>query len=120
MTIIKPKTLFIDIDGTLLFHYGNGNEQSRKEPQLLNGVLEKLEQWDRLGYNIILVTGRRESERSLTEKQLNSIGIIYDKIIMGIGGGDRIIINDMKPNSNTPTAQAICVKRNVGIKNIEL
>lgn len=118
--MIRPKTLFIDIDGTLLKHHEIANQQAHINPELLPGVLEKFEEWDRNGYNIILITGRRESERKLTEEQLNNIGIVYDKLIMGIGGGDRIIINDTKPNSDKPTAYGITVKRNEGIKNIQI
>ena len=83
----RPKTLFIDIDGLLLRHYGSGNKQARVEnPEVLPGVLRKLDEWDRKGYRFILVTGRRESTRVATEKQLHSKGIVYDQLIMGIGG----------------------------------
>lgn len=116
----RPKTLFIDIDGTLLYHHGVANQQSKLPPKVLPGVLKRFGEWDFYGYNIILITGRRESERELTERQLNDIGIVYDKLIMGIGGGDRIIINDTKPDSNAPTAFAINVERNIGIENIEI
>jgi len=116
----RPKTLFVDIDGTLILHHEVPNQQAKLPPEILPGVLEKFEEWDRNGYNIILITGRRESERKLTEEQLNKVGIVYDKLIMGIGGGDRIIINDAKPDSTEPTAFAICVKRNDGIKNIDI
>jgi len=116
----RPKTLFIDIDGTLLYHFGTGNTQAQIEPKLLPGVLQKLDEWDRKGYKIILITGRRESERNATKKQLNSVGIVFDKLIMGIGGGDRIIINDKKPNSIEDTAFAISIERNEGILNIKI
>jgi len=116
----RPKTLFIDIDGTLLLHHEVANQQAKNTPVLLPGVLEKFEEWDRNGYNIILITGRRESERKLTEEQLNKVGIVYDRLIMGIGGGDRVIINDMKLNSSVPTAYAINLIRNIGLENIDI
>ena len=55
-----------------------------------------------------------------TERQLSEVGIIYDKLILGIGGGTRYIINDTKNDSDDPTCFAITVKRNEGIDNIKL
>ena len=34
---------------------------------------------------------------------------------MGFGGGDRILINDRKPNSDRDTAYAINLERNKGL-----
>ena len=39
---------------------------------------------------------------------------------MGVGGGDRILINDRKPNSDIDTAYAINLNRNEGIKNVKI
>ena len=39
---------------------------------------------------------------------------------MGVGGGDRIVINDRKPNSNRDTAYAINVDRNKGLSDIKI
>ena len=116
----KPKTIICDIDGTLILHRGNLSLQYDNEPEILEGSIEKINEWDSLGYNIILITGRRESMRNKTEKQLESLGIFYDQLIMGVGGGTRVIINDLKPNSKKSTAVAINIERNTGIKNIEV
>jgi hypothetical protein len=35
--------------------------------ELLEGTIEKLLEWDKKGYNIILTTGRKESLSSITE-----------------------------------------------------
>ena len=120
MKIEGLKTLFIDIDGTLIHHYGIPNSQTKFPPQILPGVTEKFGEWNMKGYQIILVTGRRESEREVTIKQLEEAGIVYDVLITSVNRGERILINDTKPNSNWPTARAICVKRNFGITDIEL
>lgn len=115
---IRPKTIFCDIDGTLIKHDSpevafNANYKMK----LLEGTLTKLLEWDRKGYNIILTTGRKESLRSITEKQLAEVGIFYDQLIMGLGGGGRYLINDEKPDGSI-TAQAVCLGRNKGIKDI--
>ncbi len=114
------KTLFIDIDGTLLFHHGDPGQQTINPLIVLPGVINKLSQWESEGYKIILVTGRKKSERKLTKKQLAKAGIQYDKLIMDVGCGERIIINDLKTNSVIPTAGSICVERNEGLKNVEI
>lgn len=120
MKIEGLKTIFIDIDGTLLFHHGKANQQTLFAPEVLPGVIDKLAEWDTKGYRIILVTGRKESERKATEEQLARVGIQYDYLIMGLSRGDRVMINDMKPDSAEPTAVAINLTRNTGFQDIEL
>jgi phosphoglycolate phosphatase-like HAD superfamily hydrolase len=116
----RPKTIICDIDGTLVFHHGDAFTQFYEEPTLLPGVLEKFRQWSDRAYNIVLITGRRESERTMTEKQLCKLGIFYDQLIMGVGGGQRVLINDLKPSSEEPTAIAFSLKRNAGLSDVEL
>jgi len=115
----KPKTIICDIDGVLLVHKNQGlTGQLNSEP--LGGTVEKINEWDAKGHNIILITGRRESLRKITEEQLQSFGIFYDNLIMGVGGGDRVIINDRKPNSDRDTAYSINIDRNKGIEDVKL
>lgn len=116
----RPKTLFIDLDGTLIWHHGDLVKQTENKARLLPGVLEKFNEWDKKGYNLILTTGRRESMRELTEQQLKDCGLFWDRLIMGIGGGHRVIINDLKAGSTDPTAIAVNVERNVGMTGLEI
>lgn len=117
----RPYTIFCDIDGTLVKHSTPIQAQDPNHSlELLDGTKEKLLEWDKNGYNIILTTGRKEGLRKSTEAQLARAGIIYDQLVMGIGGGKRFIVNDKKENSEEPYAIAINVERNKGIKNIEL
>lgn len=116
---MRPKTIFCDIDGTLIKHDPpNIAFKSDYKMILLEGTIEKLIEWDRLGYNIILTTGRKESLREITKRQLEDVGIFYDQLIMGVGGGERCLINDMKPDGAI-TAEAINLPRNAGIGNIK-
>lgn len=116
----RPLTIFCDIDGTLIHHQLPSVAQNPEHKAvLLSGTLEKLQEWDRLGYKIILTTGRKESLRRVTEKQLEDVGIIYDQLIMGIGGGARVLINDKKPDGSL-TAFSFCPDRNEGISKIDL
>ena len=120
MSEIRPKTIICDIDGTLVKHFPPcKNTDDGVDLELLPGTIEKLMEWDIKGYNIVLITGRRESMRSATEKQLSKLGIFYDKLIMGIGGGDRYLINDKKPNGRDTTF-SINLPRNEGISSIDI
>ena len=117
----RPKTIFCDIDGTLVEHAPPIISSTPDHSMLLlEGTLGKLTEWDMKGYNIILTTGRKESMRTQTERQLREVGIFYDQLVMGIGGGERVVINDKKPNSTKNTAHAISITRNKGIKDVKI
>ena len=117
----RPVTIFCDIDGTLVTHSKPTDSQKPTHKlNLLEGTIEKILECDKLGYNIILTTGRKESLRNITEIQLSQVGIIYDQLIMGIGGGKRYLINDRKPNGSEDYAIAINLIRNEGIKLLQI
>jgi len=116
--IKRPRTIICDIDGTLFEHQGDICNQHLNSPIVLNGVKEKIREWDREGCSIILITGRKDSVRKETEKQLSTAGIVYDHLIMGVGGGVRVLINDNKPDKKDCTAVGICVDRNKGLEGI--
>ncbi len=109
-----PKTIICDIDGCIFKHRGNLPDMIKTVPELLPGVKEKFDEWDKKAWKIILLTGRRESMRKITESQLRSFGLFWDQLIMGATRGERVIINDKKPNSNIPTASAINLTRDKG------
>lgn len=116
----RPKTIFCDLDGVLVEH--NLLSKSIKPShrlKLLPKTIEKLEEWESKGYNIILTTGRKESMRYSTQNQLFEAGIFYDQLIMGIGGGTRVLINDTKPDGSL-TVECFCPKRNKGIGDINV
>jgi hypothetical protein len=113
-----PKTIICDIDGCILKHQGNLSNMINNAPEILPGVKQKFHEWDMKGYKIILLTGRRESMRKITEEQLISMGIYWDALVMGATRGERIIINDMKPGNTAPTASAINLLRNEGFKDV--
>lgn len=122
---IRPKTIICDIDGTLIKHDGlyscvtlyDAEEQEYNST--LPGVLKKFEEWEIKGYKIILLTGRKESMRANTESYLTSIGIFWDQLVMGVGGGPRYLINDRKPDGRE-TAFAINIERDKGLQDINI
>lgn len=118
---MNPSTIISDIDGTLFQHKGDITKQHfyPGKELLLPGTLDKIRNWNKNGFYILLVSGRKESTRKHTEQQLSDAGIIYDSLILGVTSGNRIIINDMKSNSTEPTCQAVNVERNEGLKNYD-
>ena len=88
----RSKTIFCDLDGTLVKHSNPIDVQNPNlELEVLPGTHKRLVEWDTKGYYIVITTGRKESARQPTIKQLSRAGIIYDQLIMGFGGGDRIL-----------------------------
>lgn len=116
--ITRPRTIICDIDGVIFKHSGNICKQHLKKPVILGGTHEKFKEWDIEGCHIILMTGRRESVRKETEKQLSNAGIFYDNLIMGSGGGTRVLINDRKPDGDV-TTKMFCLERNKGLKSMD-
>ncbi len=121
-----PKAIFCDIDGTLIRHPNHdGKDRLYEIPkpnhkaEALPGTLTKLWEWEGNGYKIILTTGRKESMRSTTEKQLKEIGIFWDHLIMGLGSGQRYLVNDLEPGTEANTANAINLERDAGIGTIK-
>ena len=106
------KTIFCDIDGTLCVHHEDIIKQHRDELTLLPETLDVLKEWERSGHRLILVTGRKESHRKQLEKQLRNAGIFWDKLIMGLSNGPRVIVNDVIEGGED-RALGYNVKRNI-------
>lgn len=111
------KTIFSDIDGTLI-------EQVRFEElnpnvvNVLNGVKEKMDEWYEMGYYIVLTTARPEGLREITVQQMKIAGISYHQLVMGIGREERILINNNSGGDpNRDRALSVAVKRDAGFNN---
>lgn len=117
-----PNVIFLDIDGTLLYQPEDFTDVvSGKFVPELPGAVKKCMEWHKKGYLIILVTGRPETMRIITENSLQEHCIIYDRLIMGIGPGKRYLINDRDPlYPDCDKAIAINITRNTGIENIKI
>lgn len=114
----KPKTLFIDIDGTLLKHVHSISQVYSEPSEALPGVVKKINEWDSHGHRIILCTARKESTRAITEQQLREHGIAWDQLVMGIGGGERVLINDKLNRTDVDRAVGVNVVTNEGFDTV--
>jgi len=106
-SINEPKTWFIDLDGTLVIHngYQNGGDL------LLDGVEDFFKSLPKEDF-VIITTARKKEFKKKTIKFLKKNNIRYNQIIFGLPTGERILINDKKPDG-TKTAYSINVNRNL-------
>lgn len=115
----KRYTIFVDFDGTCCYHWENLPEIMRHDSKILDGVFEKFQEWRSKDYYVVLTTARPESLREFTTRQIMEMGLYFDQLVMGLPTGPRVIINDEKPNGML-TAFAKCVKRNKGLRYVEV
>lgn len=101
-------TWFIDLDGTILNHNGYINN----DDFLLHGVKELWAAIPKDDY-IVITTGRKEQHKESSLKILQDNDLRYDHVIFGLPLGERIVINDVKPEG-LKTAIAWNVERNKG------
>ena len=101
-----PKTWILDLDGTLVVHDG---PFIMGKDEFLPGAREFLDSIPKRDM-IIFLTARSDYEKSHTMRFLKENKIRYDHIIFNAGEGERIMINDMKPDGLV-TAYAINTKR---------
>ena len=110
------KTIICDIDGTLTEYIDSTKVKGSvysEEHVPCPGAVEKMREWEVKGCRIVLLTGRRESERKRTESELNRIGIPYDMLIMGFADTGRVLINDVGRRGECK-AHAVSLPRNQG------
>lgn len=119
----RPKTFFIDIDGTIIIQsdkWENGLIASEREFKECPGSVRTINFWFTAGHTIVLTTARAEPYRQRTEYQLQCLGVQYDILIMGLPTGQRILINDRKPQEGIDTAIAVNLNRDEGLGNVEI
>lgn len=114
------KTIICDIDGTLLnyLHDKTPRSGSTRDHVALPGVIEKMRNWEVQGCRIIIITGRRESERKRTEKELRYHHIPYDILIMGFADTGRVLINDVGGKGECK-AHAVSLPRDQGFEEFD-
>ena len=114
------KTIICDIDGTLLDYQHDTIPESGKTKAhiALPGVIARMRAWEVSGSRIIIITGRRESERERTVAELKQHHIPYDVLLMGYADTGRVLINDINWKGRVK-AHAINLNRDEGFENIE-
>ena len=113
------KTIICDIDGTI-FKYppGGHSDLVNVDPVMLPNVIKKFNEWEMKGCRIILITGRRESVREITEATLTDFGIPFDVLLMGYADTGRVVINDINWKGKVK-AHAVNLNRDEGFENVD-
>ena len=114
----KKCAIFCDIDGTLIKYREFSTYKSTKAEPITNTIKEINRAFNK-GHNIILTTARPEYLRFHTLRELNKLNIQYHMLLMSIGRGPRILINDSKLSNKSKT-YAINVERDIGMSSTDI
>ena len=120
LKVKNMKTIICDIDGTLLnyLHDRPLSERGKTDHVALPGTVERMRQWEVDGCRIIIITGRRESQRIRTVAELERVGIPYDMLLMGFADSGRVLINDVN-SKGTVKAHAVSLPRDQGFNEYD-
>jgi|TARA_B110000114_G_scaffold185010_1_gene230465 hypothetical protein len=109
-------TWFIDLDGSIVKHNGYIVD---KEDSLLDGVSVFFRNIPTKDI-IIITTSRKKKFKKKTIEFLNKNKIRFNEIMFDLPYGERILINDIKPNQNLKTSISINLKRNYGLLKYQI
>jgi len=120
--LARPKTFFVDIDGVIL------KQQDRwplkiydtRDFQEIASTVKLLNQLYTAGHKIVLTTARSSQNKRETKYQLTRIGLQYHELLMSLPTGQRVLINDRKPEEEIDTAVAINLIRDEGLTDKHL
>ena len=114
------KTIFCDIDGTLVYQVPF-EEINPTKSMALPGVVKKMNAWYNSGYHIVLTTARPPEYELFTKQEMQLLNIPYHQLVMGIGRSERILINNKSvKNPTEKRATAIEVEKNDGFNGIDI
>tara|TARA_A100001201_G_scaffold29164_1_gene31430 strand:+ start:1998 stop:3080 length:1083 start_codon:yes stop_codon:yes gene_type:complete len=106
------KTLFVDLDGTLVKSSGKYTPPYWGETEGIRENIDFLNKlYDTGKVYIILTTARNSEAREVTLKQLEREGIKYHNIIFDLFHANRTIINDYGSSNPYPTCDAVNIPR---------
>ena len=115
----KPSTIFLDLDGTVLKHAHHYDDYQNFKPELLDGVLDRLNKWIVSGHKIVITTARREENRQAVETQLKELGLHWDYMVMDVSKGKRFLVNDKLQSFDDDRAVGINVITDSGFNLID-
>tara|TARA_Y100001937_G_C6888942_1_gene228132 strand:+ start:96 stop:446 length:351 start_codon:yes stop_codon:yes gene_type:complete len=114
------KTIFSDIDGTLV-HQVPFESIDPFKSKALPGVVNKMIYWFKSGHHIVLTTARPESLRHETIQEMDILGIPFHQLVMGIGRAERVLINNNSDkNPEQVRAKGVVVEKNGGFVGLTI
>jgi len=117
--LTKPSTIFLDLDGTVLKHAHHYYESEEIRPELLDGVLDRINKWIVSGHKIVITTARREANRQTVEAQLKELGLHWDYMVMDVSKGKRFLVNDKLQSFDEDRATGINIITDSGFDSID-
>jgi hydroxymethylpyrimidine pyrophosphatase-like HAD family hydrolase len=116
----KNPTFFVDIDGTLVKYRKFAElENSTLEP--IQDVIDTINDYYEKGAHIVITSARPDSYELFTKQELETIGVKYHQIILGLGRGTRVVINDNDPqNPEISRSLGVNLNRNMGWEGLDL
>ena len=109
----RYKTLFVDLDGTLVESSGKYNPPYWGDTPPITENVEFLNKLYNTGkVYIIITTARPSTAKDVTLKQLEKYGKLYHDIIFNLFHANRTIINDYGSSNPYPTCDAVNIPRN--------
>ena len=107
------KCLFVDIDGTLITNSSHHFPPYTGSGEPIENNIDFLADLHEQGKaKIVLTTSRPERLRQLTIMELQTKGIPFDELVMGLPHCQRVIINDFARSNPYPSCKAINIPRN--------
>ena len=107
------KCLFVDIDGTLITNSSHHFPPYVGSGEPIENNIDFLAELHEQGKTkIVLTTSRPEKFRQLTIMELQTKGIPFDELVMGLPHCQRVIINDFARSNPYPSCKAINIPRN--------
>ena len=107
------KCLFVDIDGTLITNSSHHFPPYTGSGEPIEDNIDLLAELHEQGKaKIILTTSRPERLRQLTIQELQTKGIPFDDLVMGLPHCQRIVINDFARSNPYPSCKSINIPRN--------
>ena len=109
----RYKTLFVDIDGTLVLNSGEHAKERWGSTECIKKNVSLLKGLHSTGtVQIILTTARKAKYKNATIEQLEKSNIPYDDIIFDLYHCKRYLVNDFSPTNPYPSAIAVNLSRN--------
>ena len=113
--IREYKTLFVDLDGTLVYSSGKYSKPFWGETEGIENNIKFLNKLYDSGKVYIIITTARSSEQKWKDATLNQLvreGIKYHDIIFNLPHCNRTIINDYGTSNPYPTCDSVNIVRN--------
>ena len=107
------KCLFVDIDGTLITNSSHHFPPYMGSGEPIENNIDFIAELHEQGKTkIVLTTSRPEKFRQLTIMELQTKGVPFDELVMGLPHCQRVIINDFARSNHYPSCKAINIPRN--------